>query len=49
MWSNRTKCWGSADGALGRHIGVVERAIIVIVWDVNKQVKSSLHSEKVII
>ena len=36
-----------ADGALGRHAGAVERATTVIGCDVNKLVKSSLHSEKV--
>ena len=37
----------SADGALGLHAGAVERATTVIGCDVNKPVKSSLHSEKV--
>ena len=37
----------SADGALCRHIGAVERATTAIGCDVNKSVKSSLHYEKV--
>ena len=36
-----------ADGTLGLHTGAVERATSVIGCDVNKPVKSSLHSEKV--
>ena len=37
-----------ADGALGLlYAGAVERATTVIGCDVNKSVKSSLHSEKV--
>ena len=36
-----------ADGALGRHTGAVDRATTAIGCDVNKSVKSSLHSEKV--
>ena len=36
-----------ADGLLGLHDGAVERATTVIGCDVNKPVKSSLHSEKV--
>ena len=35
------------DGALGLHTGAVERATTAIGCDVNKPVKSSLHSEKV--
>ena len=34
-----------ADGALSRHTGAVERATTAIGWDVNKPVRSSLHSE----
>ena len=37
----------SADGALCRHTGAVERATTAIGCDVNKPVKSSLHYEKV--
>jgi hypothetical protein len=33
-----------ADGALGLYAGAVERATTVIGCDVNKPVKSSLHS-----
>ena len=47
MWSKRTKFWDSSDEALGLHAGAVERATTVIGCDVNKPVKSSLHSEKV--
>ena len=47
MWSKRTKCWAPAGGALGLHAGSVERATTAIGCDVNKSVKSSLHSEKV--
>ena len=47
MWSKKTKCWGPADGAFGLHTGAVERATTVIGCDVNKLVKSSLHSKKV--
>ena len=36
-----------ADGAFSLHAGAVERATTVIGCDVNKPVKSSLHSEKV--
>ena len=35
------------DGDLGLHAGAVERATIVIGCDVNKPVKSPLHSGKV--
>ena len=37
--------WDPSDGALGRHTRAVERATTGC--DVNKPVKSSLHSEKV--
>ena len=36
-----------ADGALGLYAGAVERATTVIGCDVNKPVKSSLHSNKI--
>ena len=36
-----------ADGPFGLHAGAVERATTVIGCDVNKPVKSSLHSENV--
>ena len=36
-----------ADGALGLNAGAVERATTVIGCDVDKPVRSSLHSEKV--
>jgi hypothetical protein len=49
MWSKRTKCWAPADEALGQHAGAVERATTAIACDVNKPVKSSLHSERVTI
>ena len=47
MWSKRKSVGAPADGALGRHTGAVERATTAIGSDVNKPVKSSLHSEKV--
>ena len=37
-----------ADGDLGLHAGAVERATTAIGCDVNKPVKSSLHSGKII-
>ena len=36
-----------ADGALGLNAGAVKKATNVIGCDVNKPIKSSLHSEKV--
>ena len=36
-----------ADGALGWHTEAVDRATTTIGCDVNKPVRSSLHSEKV--
>ena len=49
MWSKRTKCWSTCRwGPCPVHCtGAVERATTPIGYDVNKPVKSSLHSKKV--